>query len=485
MEISNPRLCCLGLGYQRLRKNTTITTTTAPHLSHVKKAPYFAEFYQVICTYSIFFTIFARYYTRKTEKQIRIRYNNFINNHFTNLKTSIMKKFFASAVLFAAALFTANAQQLQTGDTFEFTNAEGVVKTYKVVGENLIENPSFDNGTTGWTGGAGGALGSTEVNYNGGVDGGAYIRPTSSAGKGSDSSIGTAWDVEVGKTYVFSFFMKNQTNTAAENPAGEGYIKVSMSDTYREETLVLQPLPHVDAGLAWTQNTWVVTAEYSSLALCARWLGGAKCFDAFILAEVEEAADTKELEDLLATCEEWIEYFDGEDAKGYDVLKPITDQAYALIDSEEFTAADLNAMVATLKEALLDFRMANASDENTVDVTARYIKNTKFDNLGTDWNPVNSAVNNGINFRNFAYFEESLNPICEINGSPSTEASISQTVHGLPLGYYRFTVQCVMDHSADLSDPESTTGAIIFCNGSELDMKTQQMTAGGAARENS
>ena len=385
-----------------------------------------------------------------------------------------MKKFFTSVVLFATAMFAANAQQLQTGDTFTYTNADGVEKTYKVVGENLIENPSFDNGTTGWTGGAGGALGSTEVNYSGGVDGGAYIRPTSSAGKGSDSSIGTAWDVEVGKTYVFSFFMKNQTDTAAENPAGEGYIKVSMSNTYREETLVLQPLPHVDAGLAWTQNTWVVTAEYSSLALCARWLGGAKCFDAFILAEVEEAADTKELEDLLATCEEWIEYFDGEDAKGYDVLKPITDQAYALIDSEEFTAADLNAMVATLKEALLDFRMANASDENTVDVTARYIKNTKFDNLGTDWNPVNSAVNNGINFRNFAYFEESLNPICEINGSPSTESSISQTVHGLPLGYYRFTVQCVMTHSLDASDPDARSGAIIFCNGSELDMITTQ-----------
>lgn len=385
-----------------------------------------------------------------------------------------MKKFFTSVVLFATAMFAANAQQLQTGDTFTYTNADGVEKTYKVVGENLIENPSFDNGTTGWTGGAGGALGSTEVNYSGGVDGGAYIRPTSSAGKGSDSSIGTAWDVEVGKTYVFSFFLKNQSNTNAENPAGEGYIKVSMSNTYRDETLVLQPLPHVDAGLAWTQNTWVVTAEYSSLALCARWLGGAKCFDAFILAEVEEAADTKELEDLLATCEEWIEYFGSEDAKGYDAIKPITDEAYALIDSEEFTAADLNAMVHTLKEALLDFRMANADSDNTVDVTARYIKNTQFSNSWTDWTVVNASVGNGMNIRNFAYFEETMNPVAEINGAPSVESSISQTVHGLPLGYYRFTVQCVMTHSLDASDPDAKSGAIIFCNGSELDMITTQ-----------
>ena len=394
-----------------------------------------------------------------------------------------MKKILTSVVLFAAGLFAANAQQLQTGDTFTYTNADGVEKTYKVVGENLITNPSFDNGTEGWTGGGGGALGNTEVNNSGGVDGGAYIRPTSSSGKGDNNSIGTAWDVEVGKTYVFSFFMKNQSNTAAESPAGDGYIKVSMSNTHREETLVLQPLPHVDADLAWTQNTWVVTAEYTSLALCARWLGGAKCFDAFILAEVEEAADTKELETLLSECAEWLDHF-GDEAKELDAINGLMDDAEALIEGGEFTAADLNAMVATLKEGLLDFRMANANDENTVDVTARYINNTKFDNSWTGWDVVGAAVNNGMNIRNFAYFEESVNPVAEINGQPSSEVSISQTVHGLPLGYYRFTVQCVMSHSVDLTaDPEGKSGAVIFCNGSELDMVTKEQTAGGAAHD--
>ena len=230
-----------------------------------------------------------------------------------------------------------NSGQLETGDTFEYTNAEGVVKTYKIIGENLIKNPSFDNGTTGWTGGAGGALSNTEVNYNGGVDGGAYIRPTSSSGKGSNNSIGTAWDVEKGKTYVFSFFMKNQSNTAAENPAGDGYIKVSMSNTYRDETLVLQPLPHVDADLAWTQNTWVVTAEYTSLALCARWLGGAKCFDAFILAEVEEVTDTKYLpsiNDFRLSIEEDITYDGLPHAVEITALKDIGNFAVKYIDSK-------------------------------------------------------------------------------------------------------------------------------------------------------
>ena len=395
-----------------------------------------------------------------------------------------MKKFFTSVVLFATAMFAANAQQLQTGDSFEYTNTEGVTKTYKVVGENLVENPNFDSGAEGWDGGDGNPIGGYKLETTGGADGGSFLVP-GNGGKGGNASIGTAWEIEKGKQYVFSFFMRNMSNTAAENPAGDGYIKVSTSDTPREETLVLQPLPHLDANLAWTQNTWVITAEHNYLSLCARWLGSSKGFDAFILAEVEEAADTKELEDLLATCEEWIEHFDGEDAKGYDAFKPITDQAYALIDSEEFTAADLNAMVHTVKEALLDFRMANADSDNTVDVTTRYIKNTQFSNSWTDWTVVNASVGNGMNIRNFSYFEETMNPVAEINGAPSVESSISQTVHGLPLGYYRFTVQCVMNHSADLSDPESTTGAVIFCNGSELDMKTQQMTPDGSSRENS
>jgi len=398
-----------------------------------------------------------------------------------------MKKILTSVVLFAAGLFAASAQQTQltTGDTFTYTNADGVEKTYKIVGENLITNPSFDNGTEGWVGGNGGTLTNTEVNYSGGIDDGAYIRPTESAGKGDNKSIGTAWDVEVGKTYVFSFFMKNHSNTAAENPAGDGYIKASMSNTHREETEVLQPLPHVDADLAWTQNTYVVTAKYTCLSFCARWLGGAKGFDAFILAEVEEAADTKELESLLSECAEWLDHF-GDEAKGLDAINSLMDEAETLIEGGEFTAADLNNMVATLKEGLLDFRMANANEDNTVDVTSRYINNTKFDNSWTGWEVVGAAVNNGMNIRNFAYFEESLNPVAEINGQPSSEVSISQTVHGLPLGYYRFIVEAVMSHSIDLTLPEEErgqSGAVIFCNGSELDMVTKEQTAGGAAHD--
>ena len=211
-----------------------------------------------------------------------------------------MKKILTSVVLFAAGLFAANAQQLQTGDTFTYTNADGVVKTYTVTGENLIENPSFEANTEGWLGGGGGTLTGVDWQSTGGVDGGAYLRLTENAGKGGNGSIGTAWELEKGKTYVFSYFIRQNTNTDAV--AKEGYIVTSETDTPRGDETKTLMYAYEDANCAWTQNIVVTTAEYKYLQFCARWLGGSKCFDAFILAEVEEAADPAELEALIATC---------------------------------------------------------------------------------------------------------------------------------------------------------------------------------------
>ena len=148
-----------------------------------------------------------------------------------------MKKIFTILCMGLAAL-TVHAQQYQTGDEFDYTNADGITKHYKIVGDNLIENPSFDNGVTGWTGGDGNALGSATVKTSGGVDGGAYIVPTTNTGKGGNASIGTAWELENGKTYVFSYFVRQETSTSAV--AKEGYIVTSQTNTARgDETMTL------------------------------------------------------------------------------------------------------------------------------------------------------------------------------------------------------------------------------------------------------
>ncbi len=391
-----------------------------------------------------------------------------------------MKKILTSVVLFAAGLFAVNAQQLKTGDQFTYVNKDGIEKMYVITGENLIENPSFDKNTEGWVGGAGGTLTGVDWHANGGVDDGAYLRLTESAGKGGNGSIGTAWEIEKGKTYVFSYFIRQNTNTEAV--ASEGYIVTSETDTPRGDETKTIMLAHEDANCAWTQNLVVTTAEFKYLQFCARWLGGAKCFDAFILAEVTEIPTPLELEQLLTNCDEWLGEF-GNEAKDAEAFNALVSEGYDMLDAfDSYSPEEINALVAKIKEGLLSFRIANASEDYPVDVTDRYIKNPNFDNGLSYWTRNNDAVNGGSNIRFFEYFGENSR-ILEINGQPSKDTHVSQTVYGLPLGYYRFTVECVMNHTVDTSDPEAKSGAAIYCNVWEQDMVTEQTTADGATKD--
>ncbi len=391
-----------------------------------------------------------------------------------------MKKILTSVVLFAAGLFAVNAQQLKTGDQFTYVNKDGIEKMYVITGENLIENPSFDNNTEGWVGGAGGTLTGVDWHGNGGVDDGAYLRLTESAGKGGNGSIGTAWEIEKGKTYVFSYFIRQNTNTEAVD--SEGYIVTSETDTPRGDETKTIMLAHEDANCAWTQNLVVTTAEFKYLQFCARWLGGGKCFDAFILAEVTEIPTPLELEQLLTNCDGWLGEF-GDEAKDAEAFNALVSEGYDMLDAfDSYSPEEINALVAKIKEGLLSFRIANASEDYPVDVTERYIKNPNFDNGLSYWTRNNDAVNGGSNIRFFEYFGENSR-ILEINGQPSKDTHVSQTVYGLPLGYYRFTVECVMNHTVDTSDPEAKSGAAIYCNIWEQDMVTEQITADGATKD--
>ena len=387
-----------------------------------------------------------------------------------------MKKFFTFVLAAVAAMtVTAQQQQLKTGDHFEY-NGNG----YTIVGENLIENPSFDNGLDGWLGGAGGALENTTLNNTDGVDGGAYIMPTQNAGKGSNSSIGMAWPLEKGKTYVFSYYINNTSNTSAVEK--EGYIVTSQTDTPRgDETLTLM-FAHEDADLAWTQNLIVTEAQYSYLQFCARWLGGAHGFDAFILAEVSQDADPTELLALIETAGTWVDAFDDPDDEAKTTFLSVIDEATTLADKSDATATEFNEMIAKLNEAILDYRMANADDDHMVDVTDRYLKNPRFDNGMVDWERNNDAVNGGTNIRVQSYFQEVTDRVLEINGLPGVDTYIRQSVKGLPKGYYIFSVQCAMTHTAG---EEEETGCYIFANGAEQDMKTAEMTGSDASFENS
>ena len=374
----------------------------------------------------------------------------------------------------ALKLAISTLYELEIGDVVTYTNAAGVEKRYRVLGTNMIENASFHNGTEGWTGGAGGTLAGAGWHAEGGMDGGAYICPTVNAGKGSNNSIGAAWAIEKGKSYVFSYYIRH---TAPEAVAKEGYTVTSETNTPRGDESKVLMYAHTDADNAWTQNLVVTTAEYNHLQFCARWLGGRLDFDGFYLAEVEEIPDPKELLALVEECEDWLAHYDN--PEGVAVLEAKIDEAEALVAGDAYNAHSLNAMTASLKDALLNFRIANASVENPVDVSARYGKNLDFESSFSSWKTENELISGGANIRFLSYFGENTR-VCEINGKPVAETSIRQTIAGLPKGYYKLYVQAVMNHTVEKG---ALSGAVMSYNGTELDLVTDSMTIVDATAE--
>ena len=374
----------------------------------------------------------------------------------------------------ALKLAISTLYEMEVGEIFTYTNSQGVEKRYRVLGTNMIANASFHNGTDGWTGGAGGALTNAGWHAEGGMDGGAYICPTSNTGKGSDNSIGAAWEIVKGNTYVFSYYI---SHTSAEASAKEGYIVTSETNTPRGEETKTIMYAHADAEHAWTKNMVVTTAEYNYLQFCARWLGGRFNFDAFYLAEVEEIPDPKELLDLVAECEEWLAHYDN--PEGVEPLETKMDEAEALVEADAYNAKMLNAMIASLSDALLEFRITNASLEDPVVVNTKYGKNLDFESAFASWTTENESVSNGINIRQLSYFGETTR-VCEINGKPTVATSLCQTITGLPMGYYKVSVDVVMNHGFN-----GHAGAMMNFNGTELDITTDEITLNDATAEES
>lgn len=172
----------------------------------------------------------------------------------------------------------------QKGD--KITTPDGI---YIVSGDNLVTNPSFDEGFTGWLAADGNEP--TESNFaletSGGADGGAYIHALSSGGSSSGTSILTGWPVSIGKTYVFSVW--------ANRPATDGNMQWSL--IFNSEALTGRDkqlgVVNYEAN-KWVQTEIVFTAEHPFLIANFAWLNQAS-FDAFFLGEVT-------LSDELATA---------------------------------------------------------------------------------------------------------------------------------------------------------------------------------------
>lgn len=343
--------------------------------------------------------------------------------------------------MFLALLLAGNAisvvAQEQSGETVTLDG-----KKYKLLSENLISNPGFEEGFTGWTDATTSAATLTSSNFtianSGGVGNSKYLVGTKNEDSGSAGSIGTGWRVEAGKTYYFSYQVKYLS--ASNAGASEQYLKVSLTNnkTSAAEPRVLLNAAQVNGGGKWTQNAVVFTNSnpaYSYVVARFRWLSNNFGFDDFMLHEVSEVPNTDGLQELISLAQS---LYDPQ-GDGAEELQAAITKAEEYLTSESATEV-LQAMT-DLEEVVTAYKYANASPENPLDMTS-YIVNQGFDdNNDTGW--TGGGV---VNYHEVEFYE--------------TTFDMYQHISGLPAGKYRMKVQ-------GFERPKGNDSGAAYKNGTE------------------
>jgi len=313
---------------------------------------------------------------------------------------------FASVSLFAGA---ANA-----GDTLIISG-----KKFKLLSTNMITNPGFESGLTGWTDATTSAAALTTAKFSvattGGVNNSKYLIGLTSENSSSAGSIGTGWPITSGKTYLLAYQAKYLD--AATAAASETYLKISRTNdkTASAETSVLINATQVNGGGAWTQNYVYFTNSnpvYSYVQARFRWLGNRLGFDDFMLYEASEIVNTEALQAVIAEAQTLY----NANANGAVEFQAAISTAQSFLNSS--STAEVTTAISNLQKAILTYKYANASATNPLDMTS-YIVNPGFDaNATTGWEGVGV-----VNYHVVEFYQKTFD--------------MYQTISGLPAGKYR------------------------------------------------
>ena len=218
---------------------------------------------------------------------------------------------------------------LQPGD--KVTTDEGI---FVVSGNNLISNPNFADGLTGWKAGDGSALSETnfEVQPTGGPEGLPCLHALKGAGSGSAQSVKTGWPLETGKTYVFRCYAYR---TASGMSSNTQYSRLYLSDS---ETGTNQQIATINyAADNWTLTQIVFTATRPYLVVNLGWLNAASSFTAFYLGEVTASTElsTDKLEASIAEARQLLADTEEGDGKGQYPTAARTDLQTAITTAED------------------------------------------------------------------------------------------------------------------------------------------------------
>ncbi len=306
--------------------------------------------------------------------------------------------------------------QLQQGDIIIYDELK-----YEVVGANLIENSNFEDGFTFWTDATSNAniLNSEKFKIveNGGVDNSKYLVGITNESGTSTGSIGTGWEIEKGKKYYFSFYIKYEDNNS--NAGEEEWSKVSLTNdkTSSNEPLILINKAKVNGNGAWTKNEIIFeNSDFDYIVSRFRWLGGRLGFDSFSLHEVKDVVDIESLQLVIGEAESLYE----------SELLGANDLLIAMNSAKDFLASESSEEIITaissLKYAINEFKLLNASPDNPIDFTEKILNNDFSNNKADGWKGLGT-----INYNVAEFYQQEFN--------------MYQLIEGLPEGKYQLKVQ--------------------------------------------
>ncbi|MFT4072945.1 MAG: hypothetical protein QM654_13600 [Dysgonamonadaceae bacterium] len=345
-----------------------------------------------------------------------------------------MKQILLITLALLAVLIPGYSQQ--AGDTVTVGNIKYVLK-----GNNLIANPGFENGFTGWTDATSSASQLSSSNFTiydeGGIGNSKYLVGTANSNSSSAGSIGTGWNIESGKTYYFCYNVKYQDATASTG--SEIYLKTSLTNdkTNSLEPSVLITSSKVNGNGEWTLNSTAFTNDtpYSYLVVRFRWLNSRFGFDNFALYEAFEMPDITGLKATIAEAESLY----NTSAVGAETFLSAINSAKTYLNSE--SVSQVKDAITVLEKEIFKFKTYNASPENPLDLTS-YIVNQGFDaNNGNGWTGVGT-----VNYHETEYYQ--------------TTFDLNQTIAGLPAGKYILKAQ-------GFERPKGNDGGVAYAAGTE------------------
>lgn len=336
-------------------------------------------------------------------------------------------------ILHMACLFLviSEAYSQQQEDTVNVNTQKFIL-----ISENLIPNPGFEKGFTGWTDGTSAAQELTSTYFSiaetGGIDNSKYLIGTTNSGKTSAGSIGTGWEIEAGKTYYFSYDIKYENPLT--DPVPELWLKVSLNNALSntDEPSILIDTTWVNSGGEWTHTAiaFTNTSSYNYIFARFRWLNNRFGFDNFALHEVSEIAD---ITGLQAVIDEALLVYD-ETANGATEFQTAISNAQNKLSDN--SAEEVRQAISDLTKAIMDYKILNASQEAPLELT-NYIVNPGFESNFEGW------LNDGMATQtNSLYNGKEGNVYVEkwvSRGSSIPDISIQQLITEIPNGKYILT----------------------------------------------